>query len=84
MQIIAAAAFGAFLDWTRLSRRLRTGVAWAFMFVIVMAVWGGGYVFQLKTSRAWKGPSMDIFDNNYTWYLIVSFTVTTKRRDCGG
>ncbi|KAH8909340.1 MFS general substrate transporter [Coniochaeta sp. PMI_546] len=71
MQIIAAAAFGAFLDWTRLSRRLRTGVAWAFMFVIVMAVWGGGYVFQVKTSRAWKGPSMDIFDNNYTWYLIL-------------
>ncbi|KAJ9142389.1 MFS general substrate transporter [Pleurostoma richardsiae] len=70
-QIIAAASFGAFLDWTRLSRRARAGVAWVLMFVMVNAIWGGGVAFVKKTHRSHKGPNMDIYDKDYTWYLIL-------------
>lgn len=73
-QIIAAALFGAFLDWTRLSRRTRAGAGWLIMFVLVNAIWGGGVAFVKKTDRSHKGPDMDVFDNNYVWYLFVSIS----------
>jgi len=46
-------------------------MAWAILFVLVMAIWGGGYKFLLKTNRHVTGPEMDLFDTDYIWYLIV-------------
>ncbi|KAI1619995.1 major facilitator superfamily domain-containing protein [Exophiala viscosa] len=70
-QIIGAGVFGLFLDWTRFTRRTRTLMAWAILFVLVMAIWGGGYKFLLKTNRHVTGPEMDLFDTDYIWYLIL-------------
>ncbi|KAK5278040.1 hypothetical protein LTR40_009650, partial [Exophiala xenobiotica] len=69
-QIIGAAAFGAFLDWTRFNRRTRALMGWAMLFTLVMCIWGGGYKFLLKTDRNIKGPAMDLFDTGYIWYLF--------------
>ncbi|KAJ9499751.1 hypothetical protein H2202_004741 [Exophiala xenobiotica] len=70
-QIIGAAAFGAFLDWTRFNRRTRALMGWAMLFTLVMCIWGGGYKFLLKTDRNIKGPAMDLFDTGYIWYLFL-------------
>jgi hypothetical protein len=70
-QIVAAGIFGFFLDWQRFNRRTRSLAAWVIMFVLVNAIWGGGVAFVQKTHRGAKGPAMDVFDHNYTWYLIV-------------
>jgi hypothetical protein len=70
-QVIGAGALGLFLDNTRFSRRTRLFIGWGFTFVLVNAIWGGGVAFVKETSREKKGPSKDIFDHNYTWYLIV-------------
>ncbi|KAH9995362.1 MFS general substrate transporter [Xylariaceae sp. FL0662B] len=70
-QIIGAAALGAFLDWKRFCRRTRTLMGWAILFTFVMVVWGGGFVFLKQTNRGSPSPNMDIFDNDYIWYLIM-------------
>ncbi|KAI1082718.1 MFS general substrate transporter [Whalleya microplaca] len=70
-QIIGAAAFGAFLDWSKFCRRTRTLMGWAILFTLVMVIWGGGFVFLKQTNRNILSPNMDLFDNNYIWYLIM-------------
>lgn len=70
-QIIGAGGFGAFLDWTRFSRRTRALIGWGILFTLVMVIWGGGYKFLLLTNRKVKSPEMDLFDNHYFWYLLV-------------
>ncbi|EHY51974.1 hypothetical protein HRR83_003464 [Exophiala dermatitidis] len=70
-QIIGALAFGAFLDWTRFSRRVRAQMAWCILFTLVMAVWGGGFAFLKKTNRHIKSPKLDLFDRDYVWYLFL-------------
>ncbi|RJE21911.1 DUF895 domain membrane protein [Aspergillus sclerotialis] len=70
-QVVGAGLFGLFLDNTRFTRRTRLWIGWGFTFVILNAIWGGGVAFLLKTDRAKKSPEADIFDHNYTWYLIL-------------
>ncbi|BDD59002.1 hypothetical protein MAP00_004237 [Monascus purpureus] len=70
-QVIGAGAFGLFLDNTRFSRRTRLWIGWGSTFVLMNAIWGGGVAFLLKTNRSVKSPHTDIFDHNYTWYLIL-------------
>ncbi|KAL8726566.1 MAG: hypothetical protein Q9181_005994 [Wetmoreana brouardii] len=51
-QIIGAYIFGYALDLSRIRRSVRAKVAWAVLFVITMAIWGGGYAWQKQYTRA--------------------------------
>ncbi|KAK3072864.1 hypothetical protein LTR53_006050 [Teratosphaeriaceae sp. CCFEE 6253] len=51
-QIIGASVFGFALDSTRLRRTARAISAWVALFVLTMAIWGGGYAFQTSYTRA--------------------------------
>jgi hypothetical protein len=52
MQMVGALIFGTFLDMGRLSRRTRAKTGLAALFVLTMAIWGGGYAFQKTYTRA--------------------------------
>ncbi|KAL8913944.1 MAG: hypothetical protein Q9171_001329 [Xanthocarpia ochracea] len=51
-QIIGAYIFGYALDISRVRRSLRAKAAWAVLFIITMAIWGGGYAWQMQYTRA--------------------------------
>jgi len=50
-QIVGALIVGYCLDIERIGRRLRARVLWAFLFLLTMAVWGGGYAFAKTYTR---------------------------------
>ena len=70
-QMIGAGLFGAFLDYSKISRRNRALIGWGVMFVLVNAIWGGGLKFLLQTHRSKPSPLMDVFDSGYFWYLFL-------------
>ncbi|KAL8692326.1 MAG: hypothetical protein Q9218_002619 [Villophora microphyllina] len=51
-QIVGAYVFGYALDLTRFRRSTRAKAAWMVLFVITMAIWGGGYAWQKQYTRA--------------------------------
>ncbi|KAI4197423.1 MAG: hypothetical protein LQ350_005916 [Teloschistes chrysophthalmus] len=51
-QILGALLFGYALDVSRIRRSVRAKAAWAVLFVITMAIWGGGYAWQKQYTRA--------------------------------
>lgn len=51
-QIIGAYVFGYALDMSKVRRTTRAKAAWVVMFVITMAIWGGGYAWQKQYTRA--------------------------------
>lgn len=51
-QIIGAFVFGYALDTKSARRSAKAKVVWATMFVITMAIWGGGYAWQKGYTRA--------------------------------
>ena len=55
-QIIGACIFGYALDIQRVSRSTRAKAAWGVLFVITMAIWGGGYAWQKTYNRAETAP----------------------------
>lgn len=46
-QMVGSAIMGAILDIIPMNRRNRGLVGWAFLFVTGMAIWGGGYKYEL-------------------------------------
>ncbi|EOD47484.1 putative duf895 domain membrane protein [Neofusicoccum parvum] len=52
MQIIGAYIFGYALDLQRFRRTTRAKVCWVVLFILTMAIWGGGYAFQKTYTRA--------------------------------
>ncbi|KAL8651147.1 MAG: hypothetical protein Q9226_004831 [Calogaya cf. arnoldii] len=50
-QMFGALIFGFALDFPNIRRTTRAKAAWAIMFVLTFAVWGGGYVFQRRYTR---------------------------------
>ncbi|KAJ5742445.1 uncharacterized protein N7511_011464 [Penicillium nucicola] len=50
-QMLGGLIIGLILDMPGLSRPMRARVAWVFLFVTGMAIWGGGYVFQRWSDR---------------------------------
>jgi hypothetical protein len=70
-QIFGALGFGAFLDWSRFSRRTRGISGWVALFVFVNVIWGGGYAFEKNTGRDIPSPKQDIFDPGYTANLFL-------------
>lgn len=51
-QILGASVFGYALDYPGLRRTTRGICAWAALFVLTFAIWGGGYAFQKGYTRA--------------------------------
>ncbi|PPJ55868.1 hypothetical protein CBER1_03814 [Cercospora berteroae] len=52
MQIVGAWVFGNALDFNKVRRTTRAKACWLSLFVLTMAIWGGGYVFQTGYTRA--------------------------------
>lgn len=50
-QIFGAFFFGYCLDYSKLRRTVRAKAAWCVLFVLTMAIWGGGYAFQTHYTR---------------------------------
>ncbi|KAK5170754.1 hypothetical protein LTR04_004078 [Oleoguttula sp. CCFEE 6159] len=50
-QIVGAFVFGYALDIKSVRRSMRAKIAWVTLFLITMAVWGGGYAFQKRYTR---------------------------------
>ena len=55
-QIAGAYIFGYGLDIKNVRRSVRAKVVWGVLFVITMAIWGGGYVWQKGYTRAETAP----------------------------
>ena len=51
-QIIGAFLFGYGLDVKSVRRTMRAKIAWGVLFMITMVIWGGGYAWQKKYTRA--------------------------------
>lgn len=72
-QVFGAVVFGFVLDFPNI-RTTRAKAAWVVMFVLTFAIWGGGYVFQMRytckdtsrkdTSRKDTTPDDD---SGYDW-----------------
>ncbi|KAE8153187.1 major facilitator superfamily domain-containing protein [Aspergillus avenaceus] len=60
-QMLGGLIMGVLLDTPGLNRQWRARVNWLFLFVTGMAIWGGGYAFQLwYDRRAAQGKKQDI------------------------
>jgi hypothetical protein len=76
-QIFGALILGFALDFPNIRRTTRAKVAWAVMFVLTFAVWGGGYAFQLNYTRAEvaEGSKYDWTTHGYVgpMFLYISY-----------
>jgi hypothetical protein len=63
-QMAGALMFGYALDFPHVRRTTRAKIAWLLMFILTFAVWGGGYVFQVRYTRKDPKPNNN---NGYDW-----------------
>jgi len=56
---VGAFVFGYCLDIKGVKRHVRARVAWGVLFVLTMAIWGGGYAFQTGYTRNSKLTPID-------------------------
>ncbi|KAI9271948.1 major facilitator superfamily domain-containing protein [Phascolomyces articulosus] len=56
MQIIGSMIFGFILDYQGLTRRTRALIGAGILFVVMMAIWAGGFVFQLSFENDYDDP----------------------------
>jgi hypothetical protein len=67
-QMLGGLVMGLILDMPKLNRPQRAKVAWIFLFVTGLAIWGGGYSFQVwSTNRINSGLKQDI---DFSWSSI--------------
>ncbi|CEP07738.1 hypothetical protein [Parasitella parasitica] len=77
LQILGSLMIGILLDYQRMTRRGRGLLALAILFVVVMAVWAGGFAFQLNfnndfdTPIGWKDSG---FGGPFVLYMFYGFT----------
>ncbi|KAI8380758.1 major facilitator superfamily domain-containing protein [Blakeslea trispora] len=77
MQIIGSLLIGFLLDHRAMTRRGRGLLALVLIFFVCMAVWAGGFVFQLtfnndfKDAIGWRDPR---FGGPFVLYLLYGFT----------
>lgn len=64
-QIVGAMTWGLVLDWERWSRKVRAKYYHCALFVLTMAIWGGGYAFQKTYTREDPGELLDWTDRGY-------------------
>ncbi|KAF2832183.1 MFS general substrate transporter [Ophiobolus disseminans] len=73
-QMFGASTFGFALDYPNIRRTTRAKIAWAVMFVLTFAIWGGGYVFQRQYTRsAVEVKSEDLTDWKQGSYIGPMF-----------
>jgi len=75
-QIVGAFGLGFFLDMEKLSRSLRAKLAWGFLMVMTMVIWGGGYAYaKLYTRESVSATSgyvpMDWADEGYVGPMFL-------------
>ncbi|KAF3919339.1 hypothetical protein ABW21_db0202980 [Orbilia brochopaga] len=72
-QIIGAGFMGYALDTTYLTRITRARVGFVFVFLMTLAVWGGGYAFQKNYTRQNVAniPTLDWVSNGYGGPLFL-------------
>ena len=56
MQIIGSLILGFILDYQGLTRRVRALLGAAILFVVMMAIWAGGFAFQLTFENDYDDP----------------------------
>ena len=66
-QIIGAYIFGFALDNKRFSRSMRAKICMAALFVLTMAIWGGGYAFQKTYNRDIVTTNLENEDWHIDW-----------------
>lgn len=64
-QIIGAYVFGYALDIKGVRRSMRAKICWVVLFVITMAIWGGGYAWQRGYTRA-ETSAIDYVRDDWT------------------
>ncbi|KAH8550314.1 major facilitator superfamily domain-containing protein [Umbelopsis sp. PMI_123] len=77
MQIVGSIMLGQVLDFPKLKRRNRGFIGLAITFVICMAVWAGGFVFQLGFDRSYSTPihwTDPGFGGPFVLYIFYGFT----------
>ncbi|KAI9489601.1 major facilitator superfamily domain-containing protein [Zychaea mexicana] len=77
MQIIASIIFGFILDYQGLSRRVRALLGAAILFVVMMAIWAGGLVFQLSFENDYDDPihwTDSRFGRPFLLYIFYGFS----------
>jgi len=70
-QIGGAFVFGYCLDIARYKRSVRAKAAWVALFLLTMAIWGGGYAFQNGHTRAHPGAPIDWTSGGYAGPVIL-------------
>lgn len=74
MQIVGAFVFGYALDVASVKRSMRGRINWVVLFVLTMAIWGGGYAFQghyTRADAAADNAAMDWTDSGYGGPLVL-------------
>lgn len=77
MQIFASLAIGALLDYQGMKRRTRGLLALTIMFCIILAVWIGGFIFQLTFDNSFDQPihwTTDGFGGPFVLYMLYGFS----------
>lgn len=77
MQIIGSLIFGLLLDYQGLSRRVRGLLGASIMFVMLMAIWAGGFAFQLTFENDYKNPihwTDPGFGGPFVLYIFYGFS----------
>ncbi|CAB4443519.1 unnamed protein product [Rhizophagus irregularis] len=72
-QIVGAMGFGKFLDTPLLGRKSRGIIGLFILFIMIMATWAGGLVFQLTFTRNDEKRNFDLFDSGYAGKFILYF-----------
>lgn len=74
-QIIGAYVFGYVLDLKHVTRSTRAKGLWVTLFIMTMAVWGGGYAWQKGYTRAQTSSedfvTMDWVDSGYAGPMFL-------------
>lgn len=76
-QMLGSIAVGYILDWQRFSRPTRARIGYAILFFTSLAIWGGGFKFQLGVTRqnVNESPLIDFKDRDYVgpMFLYISY-----------
>lgn len=77
LQIIGSILIGLLLDYQGMNRRSRGLLSLALMFLLLMAVWAGGFVFQLTFDNSYNDPigwTHPNFGGPFVLFMLYGFS----------
>lgn len=77
LQVVGSVMIGYLLDYEGLRRRTRGLIALAIMFVLLMAIWAGGFVFQLTFDNDYNDPihwDNSRFGGPFVLFILYGFS----------